>query len=80
MSEKNLNKFINALGLLSTFAIFIGALLKLQRTEWGGRLYIYGLLAWFVISSIEISRLKKQVKKLEERKFGESIDILSETR
>ena len=71
MSEKNLTKLMNGLGILSTLAILIGAFLRLQRTEWGNHLYIYGLLAWFVISSIEISRLKKIIKKLDDRKFAE---------
>ena len=71
MSEKNLNKLMNGLGLLSALAILIGSLLKLQRIEWGFHLYSYGLLAWFVISGIEISRLKKIIKNLNARNFAE---------
>jgi len=62
---------MNGLGILCTFAVLLGAFLRLQSIEWGSHLYIYGLLAWFVISGIEISRLKKIIKKLDDRKFAE---------
>ena len=65
MSEKNLNKLMNSLLGLSAMAILVGAFFKLQHYPSGDLLVKYGFTAQFLFSSIEISRLKKIIKKLE---------------
>jgi hypothetical protein len=71
MNDKTIDRLISIFTVLASAAILIGALFKLQHYPYGSQLVWYGFIAQFVFSSIEISRLKKQVKKLEERKFGE---------
>jgi hypothetical protein len=67
MKRETLNKIMNSLLGLSATAILIGAFFKLQHYPYGDSLVIFGLLAQFLFSSIEISRLKKTIKKLEEK-------------
>ena len=64
MKRETVNKIMNSLLGLSAVAILIGALFKLQHYPYGDSLVNYGLLAQFLFSSIEISRLKKTIKKL----------------
>jgi hypothetical protein len=71
MSEQNLNKLMNGLQALSAMAILIGALLKISLYSFGNHILMYGFIAQFIFSSIEISRLKKTIKKLEERTIVE---------
>jgi hypothetical protein len=71
MNEKTIDRLVTILTGLATAAILLGALFKLQHYPYGTQLIWGGFVAQFVFSSIEISRLKNQVKKLEERKFGE---------
>ena len=71
MSEKNLTKLMNGLQALSSMAILIGALMKISLHPLGNRLLMYGFIAQFLISSFEISRLKKIIRKLENNRLVE---------
>lgn len=71
MNDKSIDRLVTILNGLATTAILLGALFKLQHYPYGTQLIWGGFVAQFVFSSIEISRLKKVIKKLEERKFAE---------
>lgn len=71
MSERNLNKLMNALLIASSLAIFAGALAKIQHYPYGNLLLWYGFISQFVFSSIEISRQNQIIKKLKEGKIVE---------
>ncbi|MBW8330399.1 MAG: hypothetical protein K0M40_00145 [Prolixibacteraceae bacterium] len=71
MNEKTIDTVINILYSLSVTAILLGAFFKLQHYPYGNQLVWGGIIAQFIFSSIEISRLKKTIKKLEERKLAE---------
>lgn len=71
MNDKSIDRIISIFTVLSSATILIGALFKLQHYPYGTQLIWGGFIAQLVFSSIEISRLKKTIKKLEERKFAE---------
>jgi len=71
MSESNLNKLMNFLLALSSMAILIGALSKLQHWPFGAQLLWGGFMSQFAFSTIEIRRLKKMIKKLDDKKFAD---------
>ncbi len=71
MSESNLNNLMNFLLTLSAMAILIGALFKVQHWPYGDTLLWSGFVSQSILGSIEISRLKKIIKKLDDRKFAE---------
>jgi len=71
MNDKTIDQIISILTGLAVTAILLGAFFKLQHYPYGNQLFWGGLIAQFVFSNIEISRLKKVIKKLEGRKFGE---------
>jgi hypothetical protein len=62
---------MNFLLTLSAMAILIGALCKLQHWPFGDHILWGGFLTQFIFGSIEISRLKKIIKNLNDRKFAE---------
>jgi len=76
MTEKNLNKLMNSLLGLSALAILAGALFKLQHYPYGNSMLMYGLMAQFLFSSIEISRLKKIIKKFEDKKLPNELESI----
>lgn len=51
---------------VSAFAIFVGAILKLEHWIYGDVVFKGGFVASFVFSGIEIWRLKKIIAKLKE--------------
>jgi hypothetical protein len=71
MNDKSIDRLITIFTGLASAAILIGALFKIQHYPYGSQLVWGGFIAQFGFSSIEISRLKKVIKKLEERKFIE---------
>ncbi len=64
MSETNLNKLMNFLLGITAMAILSGALSKLQHWPFGDQLLWGGMISQFILGSIEISRLKKIIRKL----------------
>jgi hypothetical protein len=52
-------------------AILIGALCKLQHWPFGDHILWGGFMTQFIFGSIEISRLKKIIKNLNDRKFAD---------
>jgi hypothetical protein len=71
MNHKPMNRFVNIFSGLAATAILLGALFRLQHYPYGNQLIWGGFILQFVFSNIEISRLKKVIKKLEDRKFVE---------
>jgi hypothetical protein len=71
MNEKTIDRIINIIYSLSAIAILLGVFFKLQHYPFGSQLVWGGIIAHFFFSSIEISRLKKTIKKLEERNMVE---------
>lgn len=63
MNKEKLNKLMNTLLLISTMAILVGALLKLQHYPYGNHIFWLGIWTNFVFSSYEINRLKKIIAK-----------------
>ncbi len=67
MRKKEIDKTMNVLLGIAAFAILIGAIFKLQHYPYGNYIFYFGFMASFVLSGIEISRLKKIIKSLEEK-------------
>ncbi|MGE5446979.1 MAG: GldL-related protein [Bacteroidales bacterium] len=63
MTQEKLNKLMNSLLLISTMAILVGALIKLQHYPYGNLIFWLGIWTNFVFSSYEINRLKKIIAK-----------------
>jgi hypothetical protein len=71
MNDKAIDRIISIFTGLAAASILMGALFKLQHYPYGNQLVWGGFIAQFVFSSIEISRLKKTIKKLEEKTISE---------
>ena len=71
MNDKTIDRIISIFTGLAAAAILMGALFKLQHYPYGNQIVWGGFIAQFVFSSIEISRLKKTIKKLEEKTISE---------
>lgn len=71
MNGKSVDRLFDILCNLCAFAILLGAFLKLQHYPYGKELVQFGFMAYFVFSSVLISRLKKTIKKLENRTIVE---------
>lgn len=67
MDEKTIDRIISILTILAAIAILLGAFFKLQHYPYGNQLVWGGFIAQFVFGNIEISRLKKTIKKLQEK-------------
>ena len=52
---------------VSAFAIFVGALFKLEHWIYGDVIFKGGIVASFIFSGIEIWRLKKIIAKMKEK-------------
>lgn len=63
MKIEKMNKVMNMLLVISALAIFVGALFKLQHYPNGDLILRIGILSNFILSSFEISRLKKIIAK-----------------
>ncbi len=71
MKTEKLNKLMNSLLALSAAAILVGAIFKIQHYPMGDVFFMGGILTNFLLSGIEISRLKKTIKKLKEQNLAE---------
>jgi hypothetical protein len=67
MTNKQIEKLMSVLLVISAFLILIGAFFKLLHYPNGNLILWIGFVASFVLSSFEISRLKKIIKKLENK-------------
>lgn len=56
-----MNKLMKYLILISSIAVFVGAIFQLQHYPFGDIVLMFGLLSHFIISSFEISRLKNKI-------------------
>jgi len=68
MSNELFGKIMKSLLFISALTILAGALFKLQHWANGEQILIFGLFANFVLSSYEISRLRRSVSILEKEK------------
>ncbi|MBL7968203.1 MAG: hypothetical protein JNK09_14470 [Prolixibacteraceae bacterium] len=64
MNGKSVDRLFDILCNLCAIAILLGAFLKLQHYPYGKELVEFGFMAYFVCSSVLISRQKKQLKSL----------------
>lgn len=64
MNGKSVDRLFDILCNLCAIAILLGAFLKLQHYPYGNELVEFGFMAYFVFSSVLISRQKKQLKSL----------------
>lgn len=65
MTVKQTNTLMDVLLGMAAFAVILGAILQLQHYPYGKQIVYFGLIASLILSSIEISRLKKRIKVLE---------------
>jgi len=65
MTKKQTDKLMTVLLGIAALAILLGAFFKLQHYPNGDQILFIGFIASFILSSIEISRLKKIIKGLE---------------
>jgi hypothetical protein len=64
MNKQQIDNLMNVLLGISAFLIMLGALLKLEHIRYGNLILWIGFITNFILSSFEISRLKKVIKKL----------------
>lgn len=65
MNRKQLDKLMNALIILSSVAVLVGALFQLQHYQYGKTILWVGMLVNMVLGGFEINRLKRIIKELE---------------
>lgn len=65
MDRKQVNKLMSTLIAISSIVILIGAFFQLQHYPYGKEILWIGILADLVLSSFEITRLKRIIKELE---------------
>ena len=63
MRTEKMDKLMNLLMALSSMAVLGGALLKVWHHPLGSSILWAGIIAYSILSSIEISRLKKIIAK-----------------
>ena len=68
MNKKMIGTIMKSLLIISAVAILAGALFKLQNWPYGESLLYWGILSNLILSSYEISRLRKIILKLENEK------------
>lgn len=71
MSEKNLNKLMKVLLVVSSLSTFVGALAKIQHYSVGDYFFTCGIISFIFLCVLVRSRLNKINKKLKEGKFVE---------
>ena len=64
MNKKQLEKLMQGLIIVSTILIMLGAFLKLSHYPDANLILFIGIFSNLVLSSFEISRLKKIIKEL----------------
>ena len=65
MNNKQIEKIMSVLLALSALLVVIGAFLKLEHYPNGSLILTIGFGTFLIFSSIEINRLRKVIKKLE---------------
>ena len=65
MNEKQINKLMNSLLLISVSLILLGAFFKLQHYPYGDLLLATGIWSSLVIGTVELIRLKMMIRALE---------------
>lgn len=68
MSKEMIDTIMKSLIVISALLILAGALFKLQHWPHGDSLFTVGLYANIILSSFEISRLRKIISKSENEK------------
>jgi len=71
MNQIKIDRLINILYSIAASAVLMGAFLRLQHYPYGYFLLFGGFILGAIASNIHVNRLKKIIKKLEERKFVE---------
>ncbi len=64
MNKKQFENLMQGLIVVSTILIMLGALLKLEHYPYANQILYIGIFSNLVLSSFEISRLKKIIKEL----------------
>jgi undecaprenyl pyrophosphate phosphatase UppP len=64
MNKQQIDKLMNLFLGISAFLIMLGALLKLQHIQSGNLILWIGFITSFILSNLEISRLKKVINKM----------------
>ncbi|WP_430972279.1 hypothetical protein [Sunxiuqinia rutila] len=65
MNKQLTDTLMHVLLVLSTVSILAGVIFKIQHYPYGSELMYYGLIAHFVIGSLEMNRLRKRLKELQ---------------
>ena len=67
MSRKQVDKLMRVLTLGSSFLVLLGAFFSLQHYPSGRLLLWIGILTTLILNGLEIDRLKRIIKELEEK-------------
>jgi hypothetical protein len=67
MNRKQVDKLMKILIAISNVLILIGALFSLQHYPYGKEILWIGMLSALILSSLEIGRLKRINKELEDK-------------
>ncbi len=70
MNNKKIGKIMNVLFGLSSSLILIGTIFRLQHWQYGIEILWLGIISGIILSSYEITRLKKIIKQLEKDLHG----------
>lgn len=65
MNSKKIEKIMNLLLGFSSSLLLIGAIFRLQHWQYSYQILWIGIVSSLILSSLEIKRLKKIIKRLE---------------
>lgn len=68
MKRETVNKLMDILISTSAVLILLGVVLRVQHYPYGNEILWIGFISQMLLSTFEISRLKKIIKNLEEQK------------
>lgn len=71
MNEKKVDRLINILYTVAAISLLLGAIFKIQHYPNGNLLLWCGFIVGPLVSIYDNVRLKRIIKKLQERKLGE---------
>jgi len=71
MNQNKIDLIINFCYAIAAIAVLLGAFFRLQHYPYGYFLLFGGFILGIIVSNIHVNRLKKIIKKLEDRKFVE---------
>ncbi len=71
MNEKKIDRSINILYTLCAIAVLLGSIFKLQHYPHGSQILFIGFVGGTLVGYLDNMRLRKKIKRLEDRKFGE---------